>query len=510
LGFRSYLDKDAIEEKWGADIADKLQYQRQSVSSNKEEQHDEDTDGPWNKAIIWELWDKVKRKVIWLSPGYDRIIETKDDFLKLFGFFPCPPFFIANPTTSLYIPTSDFHLAQDLYNEIDILQSRISIITSAVKVVGAYDAAASDLKRIFQEGKDNLLFPVNNWALFAEKGGIKGSIDWVPMKDIVETLEKLRGIRDETIGLLQQVTGMSDIMRGELGGQYEGVGQSQLKVMFGSVRLQSLQEEFATFVSNIMKIRAEIIGLHYEENTIAKIANTSSFMKEDIELIPEAIKLLKNPKEAKLHIVIRPESIAMIDYAQVQGERSSYLETLSTYVKAITPMLKEEPSTAPFLLQLLQWGLAGQRGAGEIEGVLDKAIQVATEASKNPADKPDLAKQAAQLEQMKQQAAMALEQLKHKNNVEEIQSKAQSDNFERSAELEADLTTIKAELKADLLEIAAKMQADIKTELLTSRINAEQAASSSANEIEKDVISSALAIEVDKAKQKSSLENKNE
>ena len=134
------------------------------------------------------MWDKETKTVVWLSVGYDRILETQEDPLQLSNFYPVPPFMMANATTSLYIPTPDFKLAQDLYNEIDKLQQRISIITDAVKVVGVYDASADKLKDMFNMGVDNQLIPVDNWALFAEKGGIKGQIDWVPIMDIVSAL----------------------------------------------------------------------------------------------------------------------------------------------------------------------------------------------------------------------------------------------------------------------------------------------------------------------------------
>lgn len=160
IGFRSYVTKDEAEKRWGKDVAEGLQLENQSVVDNDEVTGNPDDNGPWQKAPIWEIWDKNKKKVVWMSPGYDKVLETKDDFLKLSGFWPCPPFMVANQTTTLYIPTSDYYLAQDLYNEIDVLQTRISIITTAVKVVGVYNQGSLDIARIFKEGTDNDLIPV--------------------------------------------------------------------------------------------------------------------------------------------------------------------------------------------------------------------------------------------------------------------------------------------------------------------------------------------------------------
>jgi len=276
-------------------FADKLQ----GVSDPKEGQQVTNEQSIWQKAEIWEIWDKTKRKVSFVSLGFENVLEEKDDPLELSCFYPSPPFFIANPTTSLYVPTPDFHLASNLYTMIDELQTRIEIITTAVKVVGVYDSNCSEsIGRMFKEGTDNQLIPVDSWAIFAEKGGLQGSIQWVPLADIVAGLDKLREMRTETINLLYQVTGLSDVLRGGGEGQYEGTGQAALKAKFASIRVQALQEEFATFASNLMSIKAEVVCKHFSAQTIATLANIENTFDRD--LAPAAIDLLKNYPLARL------------------------------------------------------------------------------------------------------------------------------------------------------------------------------------------------------------------
>ena len=40
-------------------------------------------------------------------------------------------------------------------------------------------------------GNENTMVPVPNWGQFSEKGGIKGSVDWIPLESVVTALEKL-------------------------------------------------------------------------------------------------------------------------------------------------------------------------------------------------------------------------------------------------------------------------------------------------------------------------------
>ena len=493
IAFRSYMTQDEIRAKWGDEVADGVKYKKQTKSTSEEGEEDDATDSAWMRAEVWEVWCKETRKIHWIVLGYDKQLEEKDDILGLKGFWPVPPFFIANVTTSLYAPTPDYVLAQDLYNEIDKLQTRIAVITEAVKVTGVYNASADNIKSMFKEGSDNQLFPVENWALFGENGGLANQVDWLPLVDIVNALNQLIGVRDQTISLLQQTTGMTDVMRGSLDNQYEGVGQTETKAKFGSVRIQALQEQFARFAGDLMQIKAEVIALHFSPETIYKRSNMA--FSVDKELIPEAIKLIKSPADARLRVNIRPESVAMVDHQAMKGERVEYMNAVATYLQSATSLIAEDPAAKPFVLQLLQWGLAGFKGSSEIEGVLDKAIEASQEQDKNP-EKPDPAMAAAQM-------AQQLERMKNANAMNLIGAKADATSRARTEDLQADITTahenhlrkiaeIDAGLRAKVGEIQASLQADLLMEQAQAQSNIRQTEATVQGEIQKDMFEAEL------------------
>ena len=515
VAFRSYLTKDEVTKRFGAKIADKITLKTQHSKEDENRADDDDKQTAWLKAEVWEIWDKSKKQVVWYSEGLSKVMDTKDDPLQLKDFYPCPPFFIANPTSTLYIPTPDFHLCKSLYLEIDILQTRISMITKAVKVVGVYDSSSEGLKRMFKEGMENDMIPVDTWALFAEKGGIRGQVEWLPLADIVNALDKLRGLRDETISLLQQISGMSDVMRGGLDNQYEGTGQTQMKAKFGSIQIQALQDEFAQFASNLMQLKAEVIARHFDPRTIVQMSNMETSM--DAELLPQAVDLIKNPDVARLKIVIRPESVAMVDYAQLKQERTEYINALSMFLQSAAPMIESDPSSKPFLLQLLQWGLAGFKGASEIEGVIDKSIEAAEQQAKQDAENPEAdpeqqkMQMEQQMEQQKMQMAQQLEQQKQQGQLANIQAKAAADSQLREQDKQADIETTMAQtqakqieqqsdMQAKLAEIDAKMQADITVEQVKMQANIQQTNSAAEAEVQKDMIAAQTEIEKESAK----------
>lgn len=511
IGFRAYMTKEEVSERFGEKAADKLEYKVQQALDEESVASASDIADSWQKAEIWEIWDKVKRQVVWVSCGYDRVLDTKDDPLKLTHFWPCPRFFAANITSTLYIPTADYHLVQDLYNEVDKLQTRISIITDACKVVGVYDSSSGEIQRMFKEGTDNDLIPVENWAMFAEKGGIQGQIDWFPIQDVVAALVQLVQMRDQTIALLQQVTGMSDLMRGDLKNQYEGVGQTQIKAKFGSIRIQALQDKFASFATDLMRLKAEVIAKHMDIENIAKRANVQYMQPADRDLIGPALQLIKNPDQAKLQVNIRPESVAMVDYAQLKNERTEFITALATFMQSAAPLVEMDQSATPFLLQLLQWGLAGFKGAGEVEGVIDKAIEAAEQAQKQRAQQPPEVPPEVQAEQARQQAAMQLEQFKAQAEMQKIQAKSQADVATRQADMQADIQTMMQEhqsemerLQVDMVtklsEIQAKLEADVEKEWAQAEANIAQTQAQAQAEIGKDMVEHELDRDGDIAK----------
>lgn len=504
LAYRTYLDREEMEKRFGAQNAKDAQYKKQDVQTEEGDDALTDQDSDWRKAEVWEIWDKSTKKVYWMTKGCEKLLETKADPLKLSKFFPSPGFFIANPTTSLYHPTPDYHLSQDLYNEIDILQTRIATLTTAVKAVGVYDQSADGVQRIFTEGTDNTLIPVENWALFAEKGGLQGQIDWVPITDITNALDKLIQLRDQTIGLLQQTSGMADIMRGDLNNQYEGVGQSQIKAKFGSVRIQAMQDDFAKFASELMQIKAEIISRHFDPARIVAASNMSASL--DRELIPPAIQLLKQPELAKLRVTIRPESVAMTDFAQLQNERVAFITALSGFLQSAGPLMKEKPEAEPYLLTMLQWSMAGFKGSSDIEGVMDRAIDASIKALEQKQGKKDDPEAAA-------------EQAKMQGEMQKIQAKAQADMQLRAQDLQADMQTdmerhkqkmaeIQANMQADLAGIEAKGASDIKVELVQSQANMQQKQGESQAEFEKDAKSMQMDLQKSAREHEMELESK--
>lgn len=377
---------------------------------------------PRERAEVWEIWSKEDKKTYWYCEGMPSILDVKDDPLELESFFPCPRPMVANLTTGAFVPLPDYVLSQDLYKEIDLVSTRINALARAVRVRGLYDKTAKGVSRLLNEGEGNELIPIESWAMFAEKGGMKGAVDWFPLEMVVAALDKLREYRTELMGLLYQTTGMSDIMRGQATEHTTATEQS-IKAKFASVRVQSLQDEFARFASDVQRLKAEVICKHFAPETILERSNMK--LTDDGAQALQAVQMLQSEYSC-YRVEVKPEAVSLTDFAALKAERTDFIQGLSGFLQAAAPAAQGLPNSAPFLLKMLQWYMQGFRGSSTIEGVLDQAIAAAEAQAKAPPQPPP-----PDPKLMAQQA------------------KAQADQQHLQTELQKDMMLLQAETQAD-------------------------------------------------------------
>lgn len=478
--FRTLMSRDQLIKRFGEEVGKKIPLTKNPTDSEEQIQlqGEDPKQDAFQRAEIWEIWDKEARKVHWYCSGYKKLLDTKPDPLELKGFWPNPEPMTSNVTTTAFMPIPDYVMAQDLYNEIDQLETRITKITEAIKVVGVYDQSAEGVKRLFSEALENDLIPVDNWAMFAEKGGLNGTVDWLPIEEISNVLSKLVERRNDAQALLNQVTGMSDIMQG--GRQAAGAvsaTERALEARFSSVRIQALQDEFAKYATDLIRLRAQVITKHFQPKSIIEQSNILSTADKD--LAGPAIQLIKTDPTLIWRIEVKPESVAMVDYAQLKEERTNYITALATFMQSAAPLVQMEPAATPVLLGLLQWGMAGFKGSQEVEGILDQAInQIKSQQTEGGGEeepspeqiKAEQEQAKMQHEQQKLQSEQNFEREKWKYEREISQQEHQQRMVEIEANSNADLTQEEAQAGLNIMESEAETEEIITRETAKARL----------------------------------------
>ncbi len=445
VGRKVYMSRDELVKRFGAEKGERvpLDYKPNGVGR---------TTGPTmtpqdntvHKAVIYELWVRDGRKVVWLSLGFNELLDVQDDPLKLVGFEPCPRPMLANLSTSNTIPRPDYYMIQDQYSELDTINNRISLLVRACKVVGVYDKGSPAIGRMLKEGSDNQLIPADNWAMFSEKGGVKGQIDWLPLEVVVQALNNLQMAREAIKAQIYELTGIADIVRGASKAS-ETLGAQQIKAKFASVRIKKLQDAVARFAAEILRIKAEIQCKHFEPEIILRNSNMQH--SPDAELLPQAMGLLKDPSGFEWRITVTADSIAQADYDMEKADRIEFMTAVSSYLEKAATMFQAVPQSATLLVGMLKWAIAGFRNADEIEGMIDEQLDQIT---KNPPqDKPDPEQQRQQAEQAQQQQQMQMEQQKAQMQMQLDQQKAQMEQQQAQMEFQMEQQKLQMEFQLE-------------------------------------------------------------
>lgn len=176
----------------------------------------------------------------------------------------------------------------------------------------------------------------------------------------------------------------------------------------------------------------------------------------------QALALIKQPEEAAWRIEVRPETVAMVDYDKMRGERGEFITGVATFLQSAAPLAELAPNAVPTLIEMLKWAVAGFKGSQNIEGVLDRAIEQMMKDQQQQGGKqeePSEQEKDGQLSAQEHKQDMELEGAKAQNKMAELQAKMQADMQEMQAEFQNALKVIRAEMMAAIQEEVAQGQA---------------------------------------------------
>ncbi len=377
----TWMKKKAFKKRFSEDVYKDVHSQAEAAKA---------TDGypkgfEKGRIRVYEVWCEDTNKVYWINPGTKTLLDSKDDFLELKDFWPCPKPLLATHTTNDVTPRPDYMMVADQYNELDVLNDRISTLTKALRVVGAYDATNTELARMIT-GAEFAMIPVDKWAALAENGGIKGVVDWFPVDMIANVLTQLVNQRVLVVQQIYELTSISDIMRGGSNPR-ETLGAQKLKAQYSSVRLRITQQDVAKFVCQAMRLKAEIICKHYQPENIIKQSLIEQ--TESAQFAQPAIELLKDFDAMNLRVEVTEESLSMADYTAEREMRIAYLTAVGQFLSQAAAMVTGMPSALPYLIKMILWVTASFRGADDIESVLDDAAKAAMQLPTTPAEEKE-------------------------------------------------------------------------------------------------------------------------
>lgn len=459
---RVYMNREEGVERFGEDFK-QVPLSHEPIGTDDLQRDGADV-SKLKKAVVWEIWNKPTKTAIWVAQGFERVLDEKSDPLQLDEFFPCPKPLFATLTSDSLVPIADYVMYQDQANELDNITDRIGRLVEACKVVGVYDASQAGVQRMLSEGVDNTLIPVDTWAAFGERGGIKGTVDFLPLDMVVNALNQLYQAREQTKQVIYEVTGLSDIIRGASIASETATAQ-QIKSQYASLRLKEMQSDVARFASDILRIKAQIMCQFYRPESL--VAMSGMEQTKDAQYLPQAIQLLQNDTLRNFRIEVETDSLVELDEMQEKQDRLEFLTAASGFIEKA---IQAPPELAPLLGEMLMFGVRSFKAGKGMESSLEQFIQESSERAKQPKQpqpNPEMLK--LQAEQQSAQMTMQMEQAKMQSAQQAEVAKFQLEQAKMQAQQQAEQMRLQADMQA------AQQKAELEASLEQQRMAHEQA-----------------------------------
>ena len=475
-----FMSRPALVERFGEELGYKIPLDTKPADDKNSYKAEEGV----YEAVIYEIWDKETGKAYWISKSLGKILDEREDPLQLENFFPCPKPLYSTLTTDSLEPIPDFVIYQDQARELDTLCDRIDGLINALKVRGVYDASSSELARLFSEGENNTLIPVDNWMAFAEKQGMKGAIDLVDITPFAAALAQCYQAMEQVKGQIYELMGIADIQRGQTDPN-ETLGAQIIKSNNAAGRLKTMQHSVVDFATTLLSIKAQIICNHFTDDTLIQISGAMQLSEQDKQMIPQAIELLRDQAAKNFRIEVTSDSMIYQDEQQEKQDRMAFLQAVGGFMAQAVPMVQNTPELAPMALEMLKFGVTAFKAGKQLEGIIDETadklrvmsqknegqpkppppevqkiqMQMQIEQAKIQARQGEMQAQ-AQLEQAKLQGQMQLEKAKQEYQAQENQLKFQ---------LEEQRNQMDREMEIKVAQM--KMMTERNTQVLLAHIN---------------------------------------
>jgi hypothetical protein len=323
IAFGDFLTRDELRrltggatDRDGKPVADCVPLNH--MADTRERQPGADEQSIFRRALVWQIWDKERRRVISLAPDYpEAALALVPDPLGLADFFPVPRPYQPVAATDSLTPIVPYEIYEDLVEELNDITARISRLVKQLRPRGGYASTQHESLKAIAEADDGELVPLTGIEHLVGEGGLERAIAWFPLDPTVNALRLLVAQRAEIKQVIYEVTGIADILRGATNPS-ETLGAQQLKAQWGSLRIQDRQAEAARVARDLFRLKAEIIAQKFSWETLAQMTG--------IRLPSAAEKMLAQQALAQHQMAAQAmpvQPVARIERSEIRGEQPS-------------------------------------------------------------------------------------------------------------------------------------------------------------------------------------------
>jgi hypothetical protein len=485
IAFRKYYSRRELIEYFGN------KGKKVPLNNKKYEYLDEEETDLYKLCEVWEIWDRENRMCYFMTfAGDGYLLDKEKDGYNLKNFFPIPMPMGLNDSKRL-LPQPLYKQYKTHAENLSEIDERIASLIKQVKFTGVYNSLAeqSDVEGIMN-GEDGEFKPLKTTS------NIDDARKLIVFKPIAEIVNAITTLRQEKISLkadIQEITGLSDIVRGYSVASETATAQ-QLKGNFAISRIQPLQKEVEFTIRDTIRLLAElavekmsmlelmeITGLkihdveaiaeatqkklqitveeakaqlkpedpQYQEKLMMLSQQAQAGYKKTMDKIKEDLKgfaieyknlnkldkMLKSDKLRCVNIDIETDSTIKIDQNQEKQDRIAYITTISNMVQAMAPVVQSGVVSKDALNEFIIFASKPFKVGRNLENFLRTDEESQPTAGEMVAQKEMQLKQ--QEFQLKQQEIMGKLQIdQQKVDIEKAKLLNQQNEFETKLEFE--------------------------------------------------------------------------
>lgn len=309
-----------------------------TVRASKDDK-DRSDPGTWKSMTydIYEIWDKTNRQVVFFAKNEEDLIEVIEDPLGLVDFWPIPDLMMTNVPSDQLIPQPDYDYIEQYDIEINRLQERRKQLLEQVKAAGAYDQGIEELQGILELEDGEMLAIPNMMQRMAAAGGPDGFI-W--MAPIQEKLEALRVITDqirEVKAQVDEILGISDIVRGVTAASETATAQ-EIKGRWVGVRLTRKRETVTYTVKQMMRMMGQLLASHITPENLTRMTQ--------IQITEELQSVMQDDMMMQFVIDIETDSTVAKDEFREKETFQNMLNGVAQFSQAVLPMVQQNQMPA--------------------------------------------------------------------------------------------------------------------------------------------------------------------
>lgn len=414
--------------------------------------------------IVYQYQDKAEKVVRWLTESSESFftpaalaelnaqgsepLEPKEgseakaeDIIGLEGFFTCTKPLIINAPTTNFWPTSEYFQLRDILDDINQIVKRMMLLTKAMRIRFFFDSSIPQLQSLIGETGEGggIGIPNLEQSLIAGKGDIRNLVAVFPVDEFIKGLSNLYIAYDQRLNMYYQLTGMSELIRGQTSDVEKTYGERQLEGKFALNRFEPFQRQIQEWLKANYELGMEMALKLFSDKTLDEYIVPQTLDPEDKQRYIPALELLKNSFKRRFRVNFETDSTIQINQEWRRKQAIDLANVLTKALESTANVAKEQPELAQTELKILKH-LIGEFSDGKlfIDEIQDSIEQAIEKASQPQQPQPNIDLERLKLEAQKLSADNQFKSMSLQMNTQieyaKLSQKSQADSLKAQLE----------------------------------------------------------------------------